>query len=57
MNPGLTIFIMIDRESQAMAAALCVKAASDLLVGFFLATLDAWRRSEIKVVLRAFTRK
>ena len=33
-------------------AALCVKATSDLLVRFFLAMLDAWRRSEVKVLLR-----
>ena len=31
----LTIFNMIDRESQSVAAALSVKAASDLLVRFF----------------------
>ena len=41
---GLTIFDMIDRESQTMVAALIVKAASDHLVRFFLAMLDAWRR-------------
>ena len=52
-NPDLTIFNMIDRESQAMAAAVCVKAASELLVRFFLAMLDAWGRSEVKLMLRA----
>ena len=31
-SPGLTIFDMIDRESQSLAAALSVKAASDLLL-------------------------
>ena len=36
-----------------MAAAFCVKAASDLLVRFFLAILDAWGRFEVKVLLRA----
>ena len=30
-SPGLTIFSIIDKESQPMAAALSVKAASDLL--------------------------
>ena len=53
VNPDLTTFNMIDRESQALAAALCVKAASDLVVRLFLAILDAWGRSEIKVVLCA----
>ena len=41
-SPGLTIFNMTDRESQSTAAALSVKAASDLLARFFLASLDAW---------------
>ena len=31
-SPGLTIFNMMDRESQSVAAALSVKAACDLLV-------------------------
>ena len=53
VNPGLTIFNMIGRESQAMATALYMKAASDLLVRFFLAMLDAWGRSEVMVLLRA----
>ena len=53
VNPGLTIFNMIDRESQAMAEALRVNAASDLLVRLFLAVLDAWGRSDVKVFLRA----
>ena len=35
-----------------MAAALSVKAASDFLVRFFLAMLDAWGRS-VKVLLRS----
>ena len=48
----LTIFNMIDRESQSMAAALSVKVASDLLVRFLLAMLDAWGRSDVKVLLR-----
>ena len=52
VNPGLSIFNMTDRESQAMARALSVKAASDLLVRFFLAMLDAWGRSDVKVVDR-----
>ena len=47
--PGLTIFNMIDRESQSMAAAVTVKAASDILMRFFLAMLDAWGRSDVKV--------
>ena len=36
-----------------MAAALSVKAASDLLVRFCLAILDTWRRSCVKVLLRS----
>ena len=36
-----------------MAAALCVKAASELLVRFFLSILDASGRSEVKVLMRA----
>ena len=48
-SPGLTIFNMIDRESQSMAAAVTVKAASDILMRFFLAMLDAWGRSDVKV--------
>ena len=49
----LTIFNMMDRESQSMAAALTVKAASETLVRFFLAMLDAWGRSDVKVLLRS----
>ena len=41
------------RESQAMAAVLCMKAACELLVRFFVGVLDLWRRSEVKVPLRA----
>ena len=41
-NPELTIFNMIDWESQSMTAAVTVKAASDILARFFLAMLDAW---------------
>ena len=41
-EPWLTIFNKMDRESQSMAAALTVKAASETLVRFFLAMLDAW---------------
>ena len=52
-SPGLTIFHMIGRESQSMAASLRVKAASGLLVRFFLALLDAWGRSDAKVLLRS----
>ena len=51
-SPVLTIFRVIDRESQCMAAALSVKAASDLLVRFFLAMSNAWWRSDVKVLLR-----
>ena len=51
--PGSTIFNMIDWESQSMAAAVTVKAASDILVRFFLAMLDAWGRSDVKVLLRS----
>ena len=53
VNPGLTIFNMMDRESQSMAAALTVKAASETFVRFFLAMLDAWGRSDVKVLLRS----
>ena len=53
VNPRLTIFNMMDRESQSMAAALTVKAASETLVRFFLDMLDAWGRSDVKVVLRS----
>ena len=53
VNPGLTILNMMDRESQSMAAALTVKAASETLVRFFLAMLDAWERSDVKVLLRS----
>ena len=35
-----------------MAAALSVKAASDLLLRF-LAMLDAWGRSDVQVLLRS----
>ena len=49
-SPQLTIFNMIDRESQSLIAALGVKAASDLLVTFFLAVLDARGRSDVKVL-------
>ena len=41
------------RESQAMAAVLCVKAACELLVRFFVGVLDLWRRSDVKLPLRA----
>ena len=41
VNPGLTIFNMMDWESQSTAAALTVKAASETLVRFFLSMLDA----------------
>ena len=53
VNSGLTIFNMVDRESQSMAAALTVKAASEMLVRFFLAMLDAWGRSDVTVLLRS----
>ena len=49
----MTTCNMFDRESEAMAAALCVKAASELLVRFLLAMLDAWVRAEVKMLLRA----
>ena len=49
----LTIFNMMDRESQLMAAALTEKAASETLVRFFQAMLDAWGRSDVKVLLRS----
>ena len=35
------------------AAALCVKAATDLLVCFFVVILHVWRRSVVKVIVRA----
>ena len=44
---------MMDRESQSLAAVLTVKAASETLVRFFLAMLDAWRRSDVNVLLRS----
>ena len=50
VNPGLTIFNMMDRESQSMAAA---QAASETLVRFFLAMLDVWGRSDVQVLLRS----
>ena len=53
VNLGLTMFHMVDRESQEMAATLSVKAASELLVRFFLAILVLCGRSEVKVLLRA----
>ena len=53
VNPGLTVFNMMDIESQSTAAALTVKAASETLVRFFLAMLDAWGRSDVKVLLRS----
>ena len=53
-SAGLTIFNMIDRESQSVAAALSEKAAGDLLVRFFLAMLDAWGRPDVKVLLRSY---
>ena len=52
-NPGLTIFNMIGRESQSVAAAVTVKAASDTMMRFFLAMLDAWGRSDVKMLLRS----
>ena len=52
VNPGLTIFNIIDSESQSMAAALSAKSASDLQVRFFRAMLGAWGRSDVKVLLR-----
>ena len=52
-NPGLTFCNMIDRETQSMAAALTGKAASDILVRFFLAMLDVWGRSDVKVLSRS----
>ena len=36
-----------------MAAALSVKAGSDHLVRFFRAVLEAWERSDVKVLLRS----
>ena len=45
VNPGLTIFNMMDRERNSKEAALTVKAASETLVRFFLALLNAWGRS------------
>ena len=44
---------MVDRESQALEAALCVKAATELVVRFFLPILDVWERLEVKVLLPA----
>ena len=43
-----------DRQGEpTMAAALIVKAASEMLVRFFLAMLDAWGRTDVKVLLRS----
>ena len=53
VHPGPTIFNMVDRESQAVAAALCEKAAIELLARFVLAIFDVWVRSEVKALLRA----
>ena len=36
-----------------MAAAVTVTAASDILVRFFLTMMDAWGRSDVKVLLRS----
>ena len=36
-----------------MAAAVTAKAASDILVRLFLAMLDAWGRSDAKMLLRS----
>ena len=52
-SPGLAILNMIYRESQSMAEAVSVKAVSALMVRFFLAMLDAWGRSDVKVLLRS----
>ena len=43
VNPGLTIFNMMDRECQSMAAALAVKAASETLVRF---SRPCWMRGD-----------
>ena len=50
-NPGLSIFNMIDRESLVICSHSCVKAATELLVRFFLARfLYVWTRSEVEVL-------
>ena len=36
-----------------MGAAVTAKAASDILVRLFLAMLDAWGRSDAKMLLRS----
>ena len=36
-----------------MAAAVAAKAASDILVRLFLVMLDAWGRSDAKMLLRS----
>ena len=52
-SPGWIIFGTIEVESQPMAAAVTAKAASDILVRLFLAMLDAWGRSDAKMLLRS----
>ena len=52
-SPGWIIFGTIEVESQSMAAAVTAKAASDILVRLFLAMLDAWGRSDAKMLLRS----
>ena len=52
-SPGWIIFGTTEVESQSMAAAVTAKAASDILVRLFLAMLDAWGRSDAKMLLRS----
>ena len=42
-----------DRQGEP-PASLSVKVASEIFVRFFLVMLDAWRRSDVKVLLRFY---
>ena len=53
VNPRLTIFNMMDKESQSTAAVLTVKAASETLLRFPIAMFNTSKRSHIKVLLRS----
>ena len=50
-SPGWIIFGTIEVESQSMVVAVAAKAASDILVRLFLAMLEAWGRSDAKMLL------
>ena len=52
-SPGWIIFGTIEVERQSMVVAVAAKAASDILVRLFLAMLEAWGRSDAKMLLRS----